>query len=140
MWGGSAKELLESRDELAGGRRLAARETSVACQDQSSMVVATRHALVVDRDEVSLVVGDERPFFADRPVKERFVGGSSQVGALCDGDDVSIALAQLLGDCRGVHLVQQQLQTSAARSRRQADSAASASASLRAIHSSISAG
>ena len=104
------------------------------------MVVAVGDVAVVDRDEVALVVGDECAILGSRPGEEIFVGSAALLGALCDGDHVVFALAQLLSDRRRIHLVEQQLQASAACSRRHAASATSASSSLRAIHSSISAG
>jgi len=134
------KEPLECQDELASARRLPAREAPVVRQDQALVVVAVGNAVVVNRDEVTLVVGDEHSILSSGPREEIFVGSAAQVGALCDGDHIVIALAKLLSDRRCVHLVQQQLQASAACSRRHAVSAASASSSLRVIHSSISAG
>ena len=102
---GCAKELIESHDELPSGRRLTARKASVGRQDQTPMVTAICDAAVVDRDEITLVVGDKRAVFTLRPVKEIFVGGAAQVGALGDGDDIVIALSQLLSYRCRVHLI-----------------------------------
>jgi hypothetical protein len=102
---GCAKELIESHDELPGGRRLTAREASVGRQDQTPMVTAICDAAVVDRDEITLVVGDERPILGSRPVEEIFVGGAARVGALGDGDDIVIALAQLFSYSCRIHLI-----------------------------------
>jgi len=102
---GCAKELVESHDELPGSRRLTARKASVGRQDETAVVTATCDAVVVDRDEVALVVGDERPILGSRPVEEIFVGGAAQVGALGDGDDIVIALAQLPSYSSRIHLV-----------------------------------
>jgi hypothetical protein len=49
-----------------------------------------------------LVVGDECAILGPRPGEEIFVGSAAQVGALCDGDDIVIALAKLLSDRRCV--------------------------------------
>jgi hypothetical protein len=96
------EERVECHDELAGPRRLAAWEALVGCQDQALVVVAVGDGAVVDRDEVALVVGDECAILGPRPGEEIFVGSAAQVGALCDGDDIVIALAKLLSDRRCV--------------------------------------
>ena len=133
------KELVESQDELSGGCWLAAREAAVGGQDQAPVVMAVGNAAVVDGDEVTLVVCHERTILGLRPGKEIFICSAAQIGALCDRDDIVIAVAKLLSDRGRIHLVERQLQASAACSRRHAASAASASSSLCAIHMSISA-
>jgi hypothetical protein len=100
-----AKELIESHDELPGGSWLTARKASVGRQDQTPMVTAICDAAVVDRDEITLVVGDKRAVFTLRPVEKIFVGGAAQVSALGDGDDIVIALAQLLSYSCRIHLI-----------------------------------
>jgi hypothetical protein len=104
------------------------------------MVVAASNAVMVDRDEVTLVVGYKRTILGLRPGKEIFVRSTAEISALCDRDDIVMAAAKLLGNRGRIHLVERQLQASAACSRRHVASAASASSSLRAIHASISAG
>jgi hypothetical protein len=100
------KEPLESRDELASSRWLTAREAPVVRQNQALVITAAGNVAVVNRSEVTLVVGDERAILSPHPVEEILVGAAAQVGTLCNGDDVVIALAELLSNRRRIHLVE----------------------------------
>ncbi len=94
----------------------------------------------VEREKVLAVVARQYPSLPLRSVKQVGVGEPAQRRYLLNGRGIVTAHTKLLGDVGREHLIQQEFHASVFCSRRHSSSAASASSTLRAMRSSISAG
>jgi len=104
------------------------------------LLTSSRHHLVYGR-EVLNVLGHEDPALGSRGSKELAIRKTDHLGTFFDRNRVTTVGAELHGDRRGVHLVEQQLHPdSSRRSASHAASSRSAASSLVTICDSISSG
>ena len=132
-----AQERLERADESAGPR-LVSWKALRRCEHEAEMGRCLNELRREDH-EIAGILCDECASLHRRGSEQCSIWQTTQVGPLAHGHCVVLALAQLTGNGRRVHLVEEQSQADAFW-RLHALSYRSAAARSRAIHSSTSSG
>lgn len=137
-----AEKDIKGTNELSQRRWIAAWEPSVARVEKAGVMGAVGEEPDLERSIVTHVLCHERALLASRGREHVRVGGADchPMARIVNRDDVVAPRAELDGERRRIHLVEQQPQASSSRSRARAASNLSASASLAAIQASISSG
>lgn len=108
-------------------------------QDQSPMDASVGEIVGMQAEKIVDILRDDSAAGGDRPGQHLFIRLLPKRGQLRHCDDIVAAKPQLPGQHRGKVFVQEELHSTTAWRRRQAASARSATAVLRAIQPSISA-